>query len=340
MYISMSNTLYVAERLVATVGRAFYTDNFVLLLDTLVRERYIREEEFGPRLKLPMKEIRTILTQLEENEKLIRFEDLTMDDGRTSRCWYIDYQHFVHLIRLRVHYMQLSLQKSETQVLNHMYFECPSCQKRYTELEVQFQRSKDNKFICSNCCPSDNLRGCESQPYFTLIEHDNQEKLLRVQRMQRKLKEQLSVSEHHEGIFDLLSALRDEELPRNLPSENIKRGIGTSKITDEEVLKAVEENNQYRGKAQKNKIQSFVSRDATGAEIVIQLATEEQEETAQILPEAKKQKTLPDFLQGSRIHMSEAQMVASGQGITSSSSISVPSEAAADEDDENVEWED
>jgi hypothetical protein len=50
---------------VCVVG-AFYTDNFVVLFDALIREKYIREEELGPRLKLPNEEVRKIVVQVSE----------------------------------------------------------------------------------------------------------------------------------------------------------------------------------------------------------------------------------------------------------------------------------
>ena len=36
---------YLAENLVHTVGRAFYSDPFVIVLDNLISEKYIIEEE-------------------------------------------------------------------------------------------------------------------------------------------------------------------------------------------------------------------------------------------------------------------------------------------------------
>ncbi len=77
-----SNSLQSVERLISTIARAFYTDNVVVVLDALVREKYIRNEEIGPRLKLSSKDVRKILTHLEE-EHLVKYEDLTMDDGKT-----------------------------------------------------------------------------------------------------------------------------------------------------------------------------------------------------------------------------------------------------------------
>lgn len=81
----MSSTLLV-ENLIKTISRAFYNDNIIIIFDTLIKEKYIREEELGPRLKLSNKEIRKILLQLKE-EMLIKYEDITMNDQKTSTCW-------------------------------------------------------------------------------------------------------------------------------------------------------------------------------------------------------------------------------------------------------------
>lgn len=43
---------------------AFYPDNYVVLFDALVREKYIRQEELGPRLKLPNEEVRKMVVQV------------------------------------------------------------------------------------------------------------------------------------------------------------------------------------------------------------------------------------------------------------------------------------
>jgi hypothetical protein len=43
---------------------AFYPDNYVVLFDALVREKYIRNEELGPRLKLPNEEVRKMVVQV------------------------------------------------------------------------------------------------------------------------------------------------------------------------------------------------------------------------------------------------------------------------------------
>jgi transcription initiation factor IIE alpha subunit len=63
----------LVEKLVRTIARAFYTDSYVIVLEILIREKYLREEEFAPRLKLPEKDVNKVVRQL-ESEMLIRYE--------------------------------------------------------------------------------------------------------------------------------------------------------------------------------------------------------------------------------------------------------------------------
>jgi hypothetical protein len=63
----------LVEKLVRTIARAFYTDSFVIVLEILIREKYLREEEFAPRLKLVEKDVNKVVRQL-ESEMLIRYE--------------------------------------------------------------------------------------------------------------------------------------------------------------------------------------------------------------------------------------------------------------------------
>ena len=234
---AQSNSL--VERLIRTIARAFYTDSFLVVLDTLIQEKYLREEEFAPRLRLPDKDVKKVLAQL-ESEMLIRSEDMVMDDGRTAKCYYIDYQLFVNVVRYRIHLMEKKIEAAERSELNEVFFQCPTCANRYTSLEAQKLLSADFKFICSYCCPEPSLSRAISQDFFRLIEIDNRSKMNDVQQLEKKFSDQLSETEHHEGIFDLLHALRDRSLIRNLPSENRLRGIVTSRVVDVDVQEEID----------------------------------------------------------------------------------------------------
>ena len=232
-----SNSL--VEKLIRTVARAFYTDSSVIVLEILIREKYLREEEFAPRLKLPEKDVNKIIRQL-ESEMLIRFEDMVMDDGRTAKCYYIDYQIFVNVVRYRIDLMATAIRAAESTEFNEVFFQCPTCNNRYTSLEALKLRSADYKFICSSCCPVNILSRAISEPYYRLVEIDNRNKLNDVQNLGKKMDEQLNETDEHHGIFDLLRDLKNVTLIHNLPSDNRIRGIVASRVIDAEVQEEID----------------------------------------------------------------------------------------------------
>jgi transcription initiation factor IIE alpha subunit len=254
------------EKLVATIGRAFYTDPHIIVLDTLLREKYIRLEEIGPRLKMSSKEIRTVLTQL-ENDMLIHSENMILEDGSSARYLYIDYQLFVNVVRYRIHLMTADIKQAQRSELTDVVFQCPNCKQTYHQLEAQKYLAADLKFVCPNCCPHDNIRANRSEDSYRLVEVNNVGKLTDIQVFAKRMDEQLHAQSLktetqskkgsnsssnsnnindgnnaqefllHEGILELLAELKDVPLIRNRPSDNRLRGISTSKITDEDVRK-------------------------------------------------------------------------------------------------------
>lgn len=351
-----SNTIYIVERLIATVGRAFYNDNVVIVLDALVREKFIRNEEIGPRLKLSGRDVRKILNLL-ESECLVKSEDLTMDDGKTSKCWYIDYQHFVYVVRFRIYLIQKELSTLETQEMNHLYFECPRCHQKYSELEAVRLRSKDGHFICSHCCPYEDFSTSISHESYRLIEFDNRSKLKEVQSFDKKLREQFKATEDHDGIYNLLAELKDVQIIRNRPSENIKRGIGGTKVTDEETKMEIAENSKIRSGGNSAVRAAKQGQSSSGGgvregEFVLEITTDEAETVAsrernEYLAAAKRQKALPEHLQGSRVQLAVGiPSVSDMQDVrvsTSSVEIQIVQQqqvVGPDGDDDDVAWED
>lgn len=295
------------ERLVATVARAFYDDNTVVIMDALMRERFIRDEEFGPRLKLCSKDVRSILGQL-ENERLVSYEDLTMDDKRTSRCWYIDYKRFYLLVRYRMFLMTKEVQDREKLQYNRLFFECPTCGDKYPEIKAMQMINKFSEFVCPHCCPHTNFKDVPSEPYFKLREYDNRAELLELDSIVAKIKDQLHETPLHEGIFELLDQLKETPLGRNRPSENIRIGLTGTKIEDVDTLKEIEDNsNRYRGKARASavgSVQQYLTDAGNQVSVEIVSATtagEGGEEASSSGPAYKRQKGMPEHLQGSRV---------------------------------------
>ncbi|KAJ1439179.1 hypothetical protein B484DRAFT_391933 [Ochromonadaceae sp. CCMP2298] len=269
----MSSPLLAVEALISTVARAFYNDTVVVMLEGLLQEKYIIEEELGPRLKLTAKEVRKITTQL-ESEMLIKVENVSIDDSKSFlRCYYIDFQQFVDAVRYRIHLMQKAIVSEEKTELKDVFFQCPTCKSRYSSLEAQRLLSKDFKFVCLACIP-ENLHASAvmSEDRFKLREMDNTNKLSGLQLLEKKLEEQMNRSKMHDGIFDLLRQLRDVPLGQNLPSQNMERGIRSSVITDERVTDEIRENFEsatgefgtslIKKKTQDAKVSSLIDRKA------------------------------------------------------------------------------
>ena len=78
---------HLAESLVHTVGRAFYTDTYVIVLDALIREKYIIEEE------LVLNDMPNIITKnwlhfyFQSGSTFEAFAERCSKDNNTIRKW-------------------------------------------------------------------------------------------------------------------------------------------------------------------------------------------------------------------------------------------------------------
>lgn len=270
-----------------------------------------------------------------ENEQLVSWEELTMEDRRTSRCWYIDYNRFMHIVLYRVHLMKKELEDTERLQNNRLFYDC-RCGEKYSELQVQQLLSKDMKFVCSHCAPN-GFRQMLAEPHYTLREYDNRAELSEIDAISRKIKDQLNASELHDGLFDLLKALKDQPMIRNKPSENIIRGIGASKVTDADTLKEIEENSKhFRGKAREGATGSVLDYMSTqgggmsvrivGSETSAAFENDPDEEE----PPAKKQKQFPAHLLGSRVAGPDSLLAAEGSSSASYSAVAMAAPSASE----------
>ena len=66
----MTDQTVYAEALIANIGRAFYEDAAICLIDVLIRDKFLRDDDMGSRLFLPPKQIRRTLQFLHEVRKI------------------------------------------------------------------------------------------------------------------------------------------------------------------------------------------------------------------------------------------------------------------------------
>ncbi|WCJ22005.1 Transcription factor TFIIE alpha subunit [Euphorbia peplus] len=184
------------NRLVKLVARAFYDDFTtkgdnqpkmgrsdnrgiaVVVLDTLTRKQWVREEDLAKELKLHSKQLRRILRFFEE-EKLVTRDHrketakgakiysaavaATADQQTTregeekiklhthSYCC-LDYSQICDVVRYRLHRMKKKL-KDELESKNTVQeYICPKCARRYTALDaLRLVSLVDEFFHCESC---------------------------------------------------------------------------------------------------------------------------------------------------------------------------------------------
>lgn len=242
-----------AEQLIRTVARAFYDDDAICLIDILIEDKFLRDDDMMSRLSLPAKQLRRTLQFLQE-EHLVKFElvnDIEEYGSQATKFWYIDYNHAINTIRLRIYLLGKKLEEAELRARNSSIYLCPgyatkACNGRYTEIEAQLVIDPETgRFLCQECYKS-HLANPDppSKSSYTLEIIDSSTALKQASMNLRRVKVQLSTKmigkqQLRMGIYELLQKVRGgassqllltEPLTSNLPSENRAVGLGTERI--------------------------------------------------------------------------------------------------------------
>ena len=221
----MSAVQELVETLVRVVARAFYRDEVVVVVDALVRDSYLRDDLLGPAMGLKTKQVRKVIVELQRDdlvcdelvsEWVYNQEKPDKPIQFNKRYWYIDYAHFVDVLRLRLKLMQKELRQSERRETEQMKFRCLVCGTEFTHLEAMSCMSATGAFQCRNCGSTElkqegDARAAQVQTHTKL----------------ERLREQLrGEPQRRAGIEELVKKLEGEKIGHNLPSENRRHGVG------------------------------------------------------------------------------------------------------------------
>ena len=237
-----------AEALIMTVARAFYEDVEILVIDVLIRDKFLRDDQdMGTRLSLPPKQLRKTLQFLQE-EHLVKSEavdDLNEGGSQATKFWYIDYNHAVNIIRLRIHLLRKKLEEAEMRARSSSMYLCPgyknkTCNGRYTETEAQQVLDHESGlFLCLECR---NAHAANPDPppkdTYTLQLVDNTKALRlamdNIRRVDVQFRSKMIQNQQmRAGIYDLMQKVRIKgagPLTSNLPSENRMLNIGSMRL--------------------------------------------------------------------------------------------------------------
>jgi transcription initiation factor TFIIE subunit alpha len=242
----MSDLTVYAEALIATVARAFYSDDIIVVVDTLIRDKFLRDDDMAPRLTLPARKLRATLQFLQE-EHLVYSEtvdDLAQGGSQATKFYYLDYNRAVHSIRLRLHLLRKKLEQDELRARSSSFYLCPGykikrCNGRYTEEEAQqVLEHSTGLFLCRECSMLyQNDPNKPSIDTYTLQLVDNTKDLKQAVDNLRRVNVQMSAKyigndQLRAGVYDLVQKVRAKGkiITSNLPSENFALGIGSKRL--------------------------------------------------------------------------------------------------------------
>ena len=305
----MRSSLVAAQELVHAIGHAFYPDQYAIVLDALLIEKYIIEDEIAPRLKMSKKSMKEILQQLHDDDGLIRSENITTNDNGQILCYYIDYQSFVNIVRYRIFCMQKQLKDDEKSHRSSMQFKCPTCKSIYDALETQRLITKDRKRACPICCPHADLHEIISEDSFRLIECNRDENLDQAGDLVNKLIFQLGENSSL-SLYNLLQELKDIALTRNRPSDNMKFGWSPSPITDIGIQNVIDWDQRLK-KKKKEEDERVQAKDKVTGMVMMNKFVGTQKEDKKEVDESLQQvassrrlhtASVPEFLQTSGVY--------------------------------------
>ncbi|TMW55182.1 hypothetical protein Poli38472_013944 [Pythium oligandrum] len=218
----------LVEKLVNLIGRAFYADEHVVVLQALIREKFLKDDEMGNAVNLQTRQVRKIMNELHQDMLVCEevLNDKRLGGSSSTSYWYIDYKYFVEVVQYRLYVMQEHLKENEKLEIERQTYQCKNsdCGREYTALEVQrLLMPGQFQFRCGHCNE-------------VLLECDNNDRLEKIQALDRKLKDQMNrQAGMREGIFEVLKRINDyvkegNVLPTNLPSENRAAGIGGKSV--------------------------------------------------------------------------------------------------------------
>ncbi|KAF4321191.1 hypothetical protein JM18_004731 [Phytophthora kernoviae] len=302
----------LVEKLVNLVGRAFYSDEHVVVLGALIREKFMKDDDMGNSVNLQTRQVRKIMNELHQDNLVCEevLNDKRLGGSSSTSYWYIDYKYFVDVVQYRLYLMHEHLKDSEQLEIERQTFMCndPDCGREYTALEAQLLLMPGQfQFRCGHCNE-------------LLLECDNNDRLIRIQNLQRKFKDQMNKQNAlHEGLYEVLRRIGDfvkegHGLPNNLPSDNRAAGLGGTSARGTNSGRGGGGGGGGGNRGDEKNSQSYLyPYGAQDQEIIVDIAGNDQAEDEYLASRERKEdneaanqqvvapRALPEFLQGSSI---------------------------------------
>ncbi|KAN0051037.1 hypothetical protein ACTA71_006804 [Dictyostelium dimigraforme] len=197
--MSSSNNIYhILDDLVKMVIRAFYPDEYAVIIDGLLREKKrIKDEDLALKLRIQQKYVRKILMDL-KGDSMVKSSDVKVEAkgpnerSSTHLLWYIDYKHIIDIVKYKLYMFRKKMESVKVQKIDVQTYKCQTCHKIYTALDIPKLLNMETGALACEICDGD------------LEEELNNESLTQTAKHQsdlfsqlRKIIEQLKKTEGH-----------------------------------------------------------------------------------------------------------------------------------------------
>jgi len=152
----------IGEDLLRKFVRAFYPQESVVVIEGLIRMKYIKDEELAQYLHLQTKQVRKELEILRRDYVVkcdTKSEQKTTPSHSGDRqtmyqvhSWYIDYQHLVDVITFRYMKLKNELKSIIDRQGENTEYICENCNRTFSQLDVlSCTNVEKGIFYCDNC---------------------------------------------------------------------------------------------------------------------------------------------------------------------------------------------
>ncbi|KAK0635531.1 hypothetical protein B0T17DRAFT_503056 [Bombardia bombarda] len=144
----------VAQTLVRSVMRAFYTTQEILIIESLVTHSALRDDDLAYLMKLNLKDLHKVCAGLRDARFLTVHVRPEVQQGKTrpiNRTYYfIDYRQTIDAIKWRVYKTDKDMQVIAHPADETKEYFCPRCTAQWTQMEVLDSVSTAG-FVCQRC---------------------------------------------------------------------------------------------------------------------------------------------------------------------------------------------
>jgi len=144
----------IAQTLVRSVMRAFYSTQEILVVEALVTHSALSDVDLAHLLRMNLKDLHRLCATLRDARFLVVHTRPEMQQGKTRPInrtyYYIDYRQTIDAIKWRVYKTDKDMQSIAKPQDENKEYSCPRCHAQWTQMEVLDSVSTAG-FICQRC---------------------------------------------------------------------------------------------------------------------------------------------------------------------------------------------